>query len=359
MNQPLMTFEELKGKVAGQWPFIFQALAPQLKEAMEANGTHVACPVHGGKDGFRFFKDWQETGGGYCNSCLGKGSGFAMLAWVNNYSGADAVREVAQWYRGDSSAPAVTYRPPPPPAKKKDPAKARADLYRVWKDTRPLQGTAAELYLEKRGIWKQNIPKSLRFHRGLSYWDNEKKEDMGTFPCLVAPMMNKDGTLIAIHRTYLTPEGNKAPFDEVKKVMSPAGDMPGCAIKLFPAGEVLGVAEGIETALAAHAIARIPVWSCYNTTLLAAVDIPDSVRHVVIWADLDRPAAKTGIRGGEQAANKLAKRLETAGKTYEILYPHRQIPDGKKGVDWLDVLVDDGLEGFPHEWRNWREPVAA
>ena len=48
----------------GKWSFICRSIAPQLGEAIEKLGRHVPCPVHGGRDGFRVFKDFEETGGG-------------------------------------------------------------------------------------------------------------------------------------------------------------------------------------------------------------------------------------------------------------------------------------------------------
>jgi len=83
------------------------------------------------------------------------------------------------------------------------------------------------------------------------------------------------------------------------------------------------------------------------------VDIPPSVKHVVIWADLD--ASERGI----QAADKLADRLEAQGKTVEICVPVGPIPEGAKGVDWLDVMLTKGLHGFPAKWRRWRPEMLA
>jgi hypothetical protein len=35
--------------------------------------------------------------------------------------------------------------------------------------------------------------------------------------------------------------------------------------------------------------------------------------------------------------------------------PEGPIPEGKKGVDWLDVLTTKGIPGFPEKWRIWKE----
>ena len=357
MTQPTSTykqykpFPQLRADAAGKWPYIFEDLAPELSEAMASAPHHVTCPVHGGRtgDGFRLFKDYPESGGGICNSCGAQPSGFGMLAWIRGYDIKDAIRDVAAWLDGDSRVPAPEPRKPVTVvAPQVDFAKAYTRIRDVWKASKDLQGSAAESYLASRGIWKDNMPKTLRAHDGLTYMHGKEKKNYGKFPCLLAPIKDKDGRIVSIHRIFLTPEGAKAPVPDAKKMMSRCGELRGAAIKLFQAGETLGLAEGIETALAAHAISRMPVWSCVSAVLLEQVHIPDSVRRVVIWADLD--VSKRGL----QAAEKLAERLVAEGKIVEIYLPTCSIPEGAKGVDWLDVLLTQGINGFPAKWRVWR-----
>ena len=66
-----MSFDvnEVRAAAEGRWLEICGILAPQLAPAMEKIGTHVPCPVHGGDDGFRLFKDFSKSGGGICNTC--------------------------------------------------------------------------------------------------------------------------------------------------------------------------------------------------------------------------------------------------------------------------------------------------
>lgn len=60
--------EALKERVGDQWLDVLRDLAPELEEACDEFPEHVACPMHGGRDGFRFFDDAEETGGGICNT---------------------------------------------------------------------------------------------------------------------------------------------------------------------------------------------------------------------------------------------------------------------------------------------------
>lgn len=348
---PLQTFEELKAGMAGRWEEALQELAPSLAEAVQRSPHHVPCPIHGGTDGFRMYRDFRDTGGGVCNTCGPQPSGFALLAWANGYSLKDATREVGQWYRGGSSGqPAGQLRPvrpaPPPP----DPTKAYRRIREAWLGSRPLKGTPAEAYLAKRGIWTQNMPAALRFHPGLPWIDPKSKKKVGVFPCLIAPIKDGENRVVSLHRIYLTQDGQKADVPEVKKMMAVAGELRGSAIQLFPAsGEVLGLAEGIETALAAHAISRMPVWSTVTARLMESVVIPPHVKKVVIWADLDRSNT------GRDTALRVKERLIAEGKEVEIAMPQLEILPGSKGVDWLDVLLTQGIPGFPLEWQKWSE----
>ena len=65
-----------------------------------------------------------------------------------------------------------------------------------------------------------------------------------------------------IHRTYLLDDGSgKAPPG--KKMLGAVG---GGSVRLSPLGDAghLGIAEGIETALAAQAIFGIPTWAALS-----------------------------------------------------------------------------------------------
>lgn len=344
-----LSLAELKMEARGQWAYIFADLAPELGHAMEAGGNHVSCPVHGGSDGFRLFKDYLDTGGGVCNTCGPQSNGFAMLAWVKDYQFKDAVREVAQWLRKENAQPTASKRPPPPPpAPKIDPAKALEIVRGIWMETLPIKGTPAEHYLVNRGIPAEHVPSILRYHPALRFFDAKEKKFYGNFPALVAPIRAANDKIIALHRIYLTPEGGKADVPEAKKMTVCIKPPTGAAIKLFPAGKVLGVGEGIETMLAVRAVTGMPVWSAVAAPLLEQVVIPDEVEHVVIWGDLDMSER------GHQAAEKLAERVRAEGKTAHIEIPSQPIPDGEKGLDWLEVLLRFGADGFPAKWRRWR-----
>ncbi len=115
---------DVESASANRWPDIHRALAPGMSDAIDARGKHVACPSHGGVDGFRIFqKTYTCDGGAVCNSCGPKKTGFTVLSWLNSYSRpGDVYKEVGKYlginfsdYLGGAKvrAPVVIVRDPP------------------------------------------------------------------------------------------------------------------------------------------------------------------------------------------------------------------------------------------------------
>ena len=112
--------------------------------------------------------------------------------------------------------------------------------------------------------------------------------------------------------------------------------MLGGAIHLFyPAGpdDTLALVEGIESGLAVRELTGFAVFACGNAILLEQVEIPSEIYSVYVGADRDRSGT------GELAAYNLSSRLYRKGVTARITYPPMEIPEGSKGVDWLDFLI--------------------
>ncbi|WP_286597389.1 DUF7146 domain-containing protein [Thiopseudomonas alkaliphila] len=205
-------------------------------------------------------------------------------------------------------------------------------------------------YLHGRGITlrRLNIDSSnVRFASALEYYEeNEEKRyvKIGEYPALVAAVKSPQGEILTLHRTYLTPEGNKADVDNPRKMMAIPNtvSLRGAAIRLGePKNGVLGVAEGLETALSATQGTGIPCWSTINAVLLAQFEPPEDVHTVVVFADKDLSST------GEIAAEQLRVRLEAVGVKVKVLMPQQVIPQGEKGIDWNDVLTKYGMLGFP------------
>jgi putative DNA primase/helicase len=325
----------------GCWADVLGALAPALTPALSRPGRHVPCPVHGGTDGFRLFRDVDQTGGGVCNTCGTFHDGFALLMWVNRWTFPEALNAVAHELgttdtRVPESRRVQTRRPRPKERNRESVIEA---LNRVWQQSLdPADRRAAPLqaYLRRRGLSGAELDnKVVRFHPALGYWrknDHNGIELAGRYPAMVALVTDAGGAPVTVHRTYITPDGRKAPVPAPKKLMGyPGHRLVGGAIRLFDPGTVLGIAEGIETALAVHLRTGMPVWAAVSANLLERLEPPPKTSLVVIWADRDRSGA------GEAAAVSLRKRLLRRGIMVAVHLPPGRIPAGAKGVDWADV----------------------
>jgi phage/plasmid primase-like uncharacterized protein len=325
----------VREQARGRWIGILGRLAPTLESALARPGRHVPCPVHGGSDGFRVFRDVAETGGGICNSCGPRRDGFALLMWVNDWGFRETLEAVARNLGLDTRRPRTIEAGPRPVVVARtdqDATMAETALRRVWSETLdPDDRRAIPLrrYLSRRGIDAELDPRVLRFHPGLAYF--EDKTRVGTFPALVAKVMDAEGRPVSLHRIYLDHAGHKAPVAHPKKMMPPIGTLCGGAVRLYPAGATLGITEGIETALVIRQRTAMPVWAGISATLLQRFVPPPGVELVVIWADLDRSGT------GEQAARALRERLISQGIRVALHLPKGPIPEGSKGLDWCDL----------------------
>lgn len=206
----------------------------------------------------------------------------------------------------------------------------RLKLMALWNSADTIADSdPAGQYLINRGLIVPEMGE-LRFHTGLDYWRDG--QCIGQFPAMLAAVTSPTGELITIHRTYLTPDGRKALVPTVKKLCSPAGVMGGTSIKLgTPAtrsdGRLgIGIAEGIETALAASILFDVPVWAGVSAHGLASFTPPPNVRNVYVFGDNDVNQT------GQKAAAQLADRLTRQGFTVRI---HTPPAIG----DWNDELM--------------------
>lgn len=358
MPKPLFDIPEVKSRAFGHWDRILGSLAPSLAEALERPGRHVACPVHGGVDGFRLFRNYRDTGGGVCNTCGAFADGFALLCFVNACRFSEALADVAgevgvtpEGGEGAPRTPRAPRTPPPAPPKVDNTAEDKAlrdRLRAIFQQGLPLTNPASEparLYLKNRGL--KLLPTVLRMHPGLYYRDEDGVLE-GPFPTLISPVTDAQHRGVCLHRLYLTPDGKKAPVPEPKKLMSHPSDtsMRGAAVRLFPYKDVLGIAEGIETAIAATEGTGIPCWSCITSTLLPSWVPPRDVQRVVVFGDKDVPSKLYPNGAGQEAAKLLVSTLWARGIKASLAIPSSDIPEGSKSVDWLDEYVNRGASAF-------------
>ena len=336
-----MEAKELKQLAAGRWGGIVSLLSPQLAEAIERLPHHVPCPVHGGVDGFRLFKDFDETGGGVCNTCGIKHDGYTLIMWANGWDFKTTHSAVHDMLLGSDTN---QHRPPVMPRKviQKEVADTQSikdKLNQVWRNSIPLAAAdarPARMYFANRGIGKIDYRKldsdTIRYVPRLDYYEESKL--VGSYHAIVTMVCDSNGLPSTIHRTYITTEGTKAP------VLSPKKMMQHCAANLFGSmriavqgkSKVLAVTEGIETALAVMSAHNLPVWVAGNAYLLEHFVPPPGV-DVVIYADKDRPSKQHPDGHGQSAAKLLLRRLWSEGVKSSIKLPDVEIPEGMKSVD--------------------------
>lgn len=405
--------KDVREAAYGNWIYALESLAPALTPALDKKGRHVPCPVHGGKDGFRVFKDVDLRGGGICNTCGAQTNGISLIMWVNNWDFKTTINalgellsvEKTEWNPDDNKGSAKNgFNKPQSKAQPKhdglgvplaqsissaddsssqheqpnntlsELSKERKAKYEererqererrekaglridkmnhdIWNESLSLTDPAAKpalLYFKNRGInMRTDVVERtdcIRFHPNLVYFEDGKQA--GTHPGIVCAVRDNSGDLITVHRTYLSESGGKADVECARKMMpipiQKYSNLNGASIVLgHPDKGVIGVAEGLETALSAYRGTRIPCWSTVNAGLLKRFTPPEGIHTVLIWSDLDVSMT------GQKAADELAERLRSMGLNASVLLPDVAIPEGSNGVDWNDILMTKGTYGFP------------
>lgn len=273
-------------------------------------GKHAPCPMCGGKDRFRFLNS-DGNGTWICNQC-GAGTGMDLLMQAKGLDFRTAAQEVDK-VLGNVGNDVL----PKPPLPQADRRRLMNDL---WKASKPIEADdPAGWYLTGRVAGWQNCS-DLRFAEAAPVPGGGKS------PALIALVRDAvTGAPATMHRTFLTLDGAKAAMDNPRAMMP--GELPeSVAVQLAPAAETMGIAEGIETALAAQVKFGVPCHAALTAGFLAKWQPPECVRHVIIFGDCD------GNYTGQAAAYTLAHRLSRK------LQVEVRIP-GQFGTDWADEVA--------------------
>ena len=182
----------------------------------------------------------------------------------------------------------------------------------LWASAGPVAGTKAAAYLRARGI-TIDPPQSLRACRIMHM-------DRYPFPALIAAVQAPERQIIAIQKTLIDPRGDRKA--QIRIPRQTMGALGWGAVRLAAATDSLGIAEGIEKALAAIQIFHVPCWASLGAARMHRVWIPDTVRTLHIFADND------------DAGRAAAERTAHANRHRKVLL--RFPPDPHK--DWDDLL---------------------
>ena len=196
-----------------------------------------------------------------------------------------------------------------------------AAVNRIWGETVPAKGTLVETYLRSRAI-TMPVPDAIRFHENL--WHPGSRQ---TWPAMVAARTSVDGTLVAIHRTYLRSDGlGKAPVVPARMDLGPT---KGTAIRLSSLSDDLVIGEGIETTLSIVQDQKRPGWAAGSAVTLRFLELPPEVRKVTFLVD--------GDDAGRAATQAAVKKLVGKLRVFTAKAP--------PGKDFNDLLMEEARKG--------------
>jgi putative DNA primase/helicase len=177
---------------------------------------------------------------------------------------------------------------------------------KIWNEAQNPRSTLAEIYLNahrKLELDDELAGDVLRFHPRCPWRKTSDKVDY--IPALVAAFRSIDnGTITAIHRIALNPDGTKLD----RRML---GIVHRAAVMLDPIGPDLAIGEGIETCMAARQLGIKPTWALGSTGSIAGFPIIEGVNRLTILGETGT-ASQDAIRFCTQRWRKAGKRVRVA-----------------------------------------------
>ena len=328
-------------------PFVYEAREPleshadlkrrlDLAEVVRRCGVELkpagrgqlkgCCPLHEEKTpSFHVYQDDQRF---KCFGCGQYGDVIDFVAKRERLDGAGAIKRAAELAGGSAPLRPAFDRAKADRAQAREDARKVAKARRWWEEAAPLVATVVE--------GQEDAHAYLKVRRGIQSWPDDALRwhpacpwgpDGGTVGCILAPLVDPaTGQVCGVHRIRPTLEG--------KVERRAFGRMDGCVVPLFETkGEALGLAEGVEDALAAHVLTGLPVWAAISAGNLPEVALPVHVREVVIFADKDKPQPDMPEGAGIHFAMKAAVRFVAEGRQVRIEV-------AREGKDANDALLN-------------------
>ena len=313
-----MDIDNLKRDARGRWYGILTTLGIPENYLTKKHGP---CPLcRDGKDRWRW-DDKSGDGTWFCSQCQPKnsGDGISLVMKYCNIDFIEAMEKIQSVIGGCEKME--------PQKPKKDPRNA---LNKVWSESVNLTPNDPVIkYLKSRSI--KLVPDNVKFHKSCYEPDTQK-----SYPAMIARVQNHEGKPVSLHRTYLSETG-KADIEKPKKLMPGTEVLRGCAVRLFSPEDprfedgVLGIAEGIETAMSAAQGQGIATWAAISSTIMESFEPPESIKEVIIFGDNDANFT------GEKAAYTLANKLYLKDLIVDVMIPNQV-------GDFNDVLKFSGAK---------------
>lgn len=218
-----------------------------------------------------------------------------------------------------------------------DLARKQGRAFKLWLEATSIPGTRADTYLQRRGIDLTVMPQGPRGGRRvpglLRYLARHRHTESGReLPCMIAGCVDEAGTILAVHRTWLSEARDKADVEPNRKCWP---DFAGLVIPLWRGEtglsiaeaaanglrETLVLAEGIETALSAAISApQFRTWAFISLGNLQNVVLPECIDAVLLhreneWSNRAAVSAfERGKRALEAQGRPVAEIAAIAGK---------------------------------------------
>ena len=196
-----------------------------------------------------------------------------------------------------------------------------------WGRTTELRGTRADIYLASRNIRLR--PDDLKY---------DARDG-----AMVAAIRRRGGSISAIQKTYLTPDGRKDPARGKRQKLS-FGPVKHGAIRLTPVAKTVWLTEGAEDALSLIQMTGRACWAIPGAGIMKAVELPEAVKTIVIAADNDD--------AGRKAAAEAQAAFIGQGRCAFICRP----PAGR---DWNDLLAEFEERVGIAQFDGGEDPAAA
>jgi putative DNA primase/helicase len=306
-----MAMTPLLERTRGRWHGILPAIGISEIFLKRKNGP---CPMCGGKDRWRF-TDIDGKGTWFCNQCHG-GNGVALVMKFTGLPFKEAARRIESVIGG---------APVNPPLTERSEQQKRDALNALWRGGRLVRlDDPVDRWLRARGVGMQDYPGCLRTGMRIRH----SGPPVTWHPAMLSVVSDTSGKPATIHKTYITTDGQKAPVEKVR-MFCPGTIPPGGAVRLVTPGPTMGIAEGIETALAATKLFSIPTWAALNAGGVEKFEPPVGTKRLIILADNDQNGV--GQRAGYALASRLSGRIQV-----EVRIP------GTPDTDFNDVLLERG-----------------
>jgi hypothetical protein len=244
----------------------------------------------------------------------------SLYTYLTGLPYAQAGFRLAEELGGKSYFQAISVAKSSKPDKCED-QKNRDYALKLWNASFTAENTVIAKYLHSRGITAA-IPPDIRLLPG-----HRHRPSGRVYPVMLAAIRRwpvKD--LIAVHRTWLLPDGSgKAPLEPEKMML---GSASGGAVQLSAPAQKMVVAEGLETAMSVLQETGLPVWAGLSTSGMTGLMLPDFplAQEIIIAGDND-PA-------GRKAAIQAAENWTKEGREVRLAFPplNQDFNDMLKGV---------------------------